>query len=265
MTPTDALYVYGVVPKDTAAGVFADVSGIDPATEIQLVEGGDVAAITSGVSLEEFGLQALEANLRDAVWLEQKVRAHNSVLGGAVGETTVLPFRFGAIYNGEEQVRAMLSERRELVGALSRLRGALEFGVKGFVDGALLRDRLSRGRGVDSGEATGGRAYMQRKRLEQQLDGDLRTFAASCAETSHERLVAAAAEARANPPQHPSADGREMLLNGAYLVAGDREHDLRDAVRELQKRFGDHGVTYELTGPWPPYNFVEEEGEVERS
>ena len=52
---------------------------------------------------------------------------------------------------------------------------------------------------------------------------------------------------------------------GAYLVAGDREHDLRDAVRELQKRFGDHGVTYELTGPWPPYNFVEEEGEVERS
>ena len=148
MTPTDAVYVYGVVPKGTSAGVFARVSGIDPAGEIRLVEDDDVAAITSAVPLEEFGLQALEANLRDPDWLEQKVQAHNQVLAAGVGETTVVPFRFGAIYNGEEQVRTMLSQRAELAGTLTRLRGALEFGVKGFLDGVALRERLGMRQGA---------------------------------------------------------------------------------------------------------------------
>jgi hypothetical protein len=46
-----------------------------------------------------------------------------------------------------------------------------------------------------------------------------------------------------------------MLLNGAYLVRRD-DGRLREVVAELESLYGPHGVTYELTGPWPPYNFV---------
>ena len=46
-----------------------------------------------------------------------------------------------------------------------------------------------------------------------------------------------------------------MLLNGAYLVVRE-DTVLKGAVQELAERYGDRGVTYELTGPWPPYNFV---------
>jgi len=46
-----------------------------------------------------------------------------------------------------------------------------------------------------------------------------------------------------------------MLLNGAYLVERG-ETRLDEAVRNLEQRYGERGVTYELTGPWPPYNFV---------
>jgi len=78
-----------------------------------------------------------------------------------------------------------------------------------------------------------------------------------CARASHERLAAAAEEARANPPQPPELSGRtdEMLLNGAYLVRRD-DRRLTDAVAELESLYGPRGVTYEITGPWPPYNFV---------
>ena len=74
---------------------------------------------------------------------------------------------------------------------------------------------------------------------------------------SHERLAAVAEEARANPPQPAELSGRteEMLLNGAYLVPRD-DGRLRDVVAELESLYGPRGVTYELTGPWPPYNFV---------
>src|SRR5215210_1723832 len=105
MNPTDALYVYGVVRGGTSPDLFADVGGIDGNTSVRLVDVEGIAAITSPVPLSEFGTEPLERNLKDGGWLEQKVQAHNRVLSAAVGRTTVLPLRFGAIYTSEEQVR----------------------------------------------------------------------------------------------------------------------------------------------------------------
>jgi hypothetical protein len=62
-----------------------------------------------------------------------------------------------------------------------------------------------------------------------------------------------------NPTQPRDVAGGDMILNGAYLAESGREPELRSAVRELQERYRPDGVSYELTGPWPPYNFVEDE------
>ena len=250
---TDALYVYGVVPKGTPPDVFANAGA-----EIELVEAGELAAVASRVPLDEYGAEALEANLKDPVWLEQKVNAHNTVLAAGVGVTAVLPFRFGAIYEDEKHVREMLSERADLGRALARLDGAVELGVKALLDPEALRARLAHARGLDP-EVGSGRAYMLWKQLERELDEEVRSFAAACGDESHRRLAAAADDARVNPAQHPSIAGGEMLLNGAYLVRTDRDEAFRGVLQELQARYAEDGVTYELTGPWPPYNFVEEE------
>ena len=260
MTAADALYVYGVVRGDTTPEVFAGVEGMD-AGPVRLVGADGVAAIASSVPLAEFDTDALEQNLKDGAWLEQKVQAHNRVLAAAVGKVTVLPLRFGAIYRGEDHVRAMLAERPELEAQLSHLDGALEFGVKAVLDPTALRARLEESRDAEADEGT-GRAYMLRKRLARELDAEVGTFAARCAETSHERLSAASVEARANPVQSPEVAGGEMLLNGAYLVAVGREEELRRAAQELEAEFGADGVAYELTGPWPPYNFAGDEPEA---
>lgn len=257
MTPVDALYVYGVVPGGTPAEVFAGVIGLG-AGPVRLIEVDGVTAIASAVPLAEFDTDALERNLKDGAWLERQVQSHNRVLAAAVGKATVLPLRFGAIYRGDDHVRAMLIERTELAARLTRLEGLLELGVKAVLDPEALRARLSASRGVDAGEGA-GRAYMLRRRLERELDKELRAFAGSCAEASHERLSAAAVEARANPVQAPEVAGGEMILNGAYLVQSGQEEQLRRAVRELEERFAADAVTYELTGPWPPYNFAGEE------
>ncbi len=250
MTAADALYVYGVVRSDTPAELFAGVEGMDDAP-LRLIGADGVAAIASSVPLAEFDTDALEQNLKNGAWLEQKVRAHDRVLAAVVGKTTVLPLRFGAIYRGEEHVRTMLGDRPELATQLARLEGLLEFGVKAVLDPQVLRARLEEAREVDADEGS-GRAYMLRKRLARELDEEVQTFAAGCADASHEHLAAAAVDARVNPAQSP-----EMILNGAYLVGAARE--LRKALDELGERFGSDGVAYELTGPWPPYNFAGEE------
>ena len=48
----------------------------------------------------------------------------------------------------------------------------------------------------------------------------------------------------------------EMLLNGVYLVEDEDAEEFRRVVEELDADFRQRGATVELTGPWPPYNFV---------
>jgi hypothetical protein len=48
-----------------------------------------------------------------------------------------------------------------------------------------------------------------------------------------------------------------MLLNGAYLVP-DGDERFAAEVALLAEEHAAAGITFELTGPWPPYNFAEE-------
>jgi hypothetical protein len=254
-----ALYVYGVVPGDSPSEVFAGVPGVDASGPILLVAAGKLAAIASAVPLEEYGEAAIESNLRDPTWLEEKVRAHDRVLEAAVGRTTVVPFRFGAIYRGEEQVRRLLSASPHFVDTLARLRGTVEFGVKAFLDRESLRGRLAADRGIEAESPTSGRGYMQRRQLDRELDDAVRSLTAECVRESHERLEASAVDGRMNPLPRPelTGDDREMVMNAAYLVQTDDADRFRRALSALEASYADR-ITYELTGPWPPYNFAED-------
>jgi Gas vesicle synthesis protein GvpL/GvpF len=249
-------YVYGVVPAEGASEeMFADARGVDPAGKVMLVADGDLAAIASGVPLADFGETAIEKNLLDETWLEEKVRAHESVLEAALTEAPLVPFRFGTIFRSDDQVRRMLRENAHLTAVLERLRGTLELGVKAFLDA----DEFERRHGDEVEAGEGGRAYLLRKQRDRRLTDARVSFVNACAKESHEQLASASEDARANPLQRPEVSGRagEMVLNGVYLVRRDDEAAFKDALSALESRFAPDGVRYELTGPWPPYNFVE--------
>jgi Gas vesicle synthesis protein GvpL/GvpF len=256
----DGWYVYGVVPSaEVSQDVFGALRGVDPSAGVAVVAEGGLAAISSPVSLSDFGEGPLEENLRDPAWLEDKVRAHESVLEAALGTVPLVPFRFGTICRSEEQVRALLREHPHLASTLDRLRGSIELGVKAFVDPA--RFAATRRDPADAEGVGGGRAYLLRKQSQLRLDDERDAFKRTCADDSHPRLAAAAEDARSNPLQQPEVVGHtgEMLLNGAYLVRADRADIFQAALADLEAAYGSDGVDYVLTGPWPPYNFVDSE------
>jgi hypothetical protein len=243
-----ALYVYGLVPAGTELELAG--AGVD-ATDVVLLTEGDLAAIVGVVPLEEFGEEPLRTNLEDRDWLERTARAHEAVLERTLGTTTVIPFRIATLYGDEDNLRGFMRASGDSLRALlERLEGKVELGVKAYFD---------RGKAVGrgAGEAESGQDYLRRRQAEQVASRDADAFALDCARTSHEHLAAAALDARSNRPQSSELSGRteQMLLNGAYLV--ERGDDrLEEAVRQLEACFGEQGVAYELTGPWPPYNFV---------
>jgi hypothetical protein len=144
----------------------------------------------------------------------------------------------------------MLEERGPFFeGVLERVRGCVEVGVKAWYDPAR----------VAQPAAAGGRAYLERRRSELTSARD----AAGLAAAAHERLAELAVGAVVNRPQPRELTGRDeqMLLNAAYLVP-ESDDRLRAEVERLSEEHAGAGLSFELTGPWPPYNFAVDEEQV---
>src|SRR5256885_3273077 len=92
-SPASGWYVYGVVPADAEPRHFEGAAGVEPSAPIGLVAAGDLAAVVSRVSLDEFDEAGLRHNLESAEWLEDKARAHDDGLARLVGGTPLVPPR----------------------------------------------------------------------------------------------------------------------------------------------------------------------------
>jgi Gas vesicle synthesis protein GvpL/GvpF len=268
-TPADdgteghGLWAYCVLPAGESLP--RGVDGVDAAARLERVEEGDLAAIVSRVPLSEFGASPLRENLNDLDWLERVARAHESVLERALAQSTIVPLRLCTIYESEQSVRDMLEhEHDSLAEALDALSGREEWGVKLIADGQRLADEArSRDSEVaaledELGARTGGGAYMLRRRLERHVREAVDSLGGELAEQVHAQLQDWASDAVVLPPQNPELSRHEgrMLLNGAYLVEAERVDGLRALVAELEEHHRELGARIELTGPWPPYNFL---------
>ena len=99
---------------------------------------------------------------------------------------------------------------------------------------------------------------MLRRQNEQRAAAEADARLGQLAEGLHAQLSMLAVDAVANRPQPRELTGRDetMLLNAAYLVPrGDAR--LEAGVAGLQAAYEQLGLTFEITGPWPPHNFVE--------
>jgi hypothetical protein len=262
----ELLWAYCVLRDD----VFPEgVPGVHPGATVRPVAAGGLVALVSSVPASEFGSEPLRRNLNDLGWLERVARAHEGVLDTALEASTIVPLRMCTLYENEAGVRTMLEhERPALMLALERLEGRWEWAVKVLADEERLADAArahsSSAQELESAlESHGeGGAYLLRRRLDRQLREATSQLAGDVADQVHARLQDWALAATRRPPQDRELSGYagEMLLNAAYLVERERTGELRELVAELEDRHAALGVRIELSGPWPPYNFVTADG-----
>jgi hypothetical protein len=257
-------YLYGVVAADDGPTGLASEVAVDPEHQVVLIAEGPLAGVTSEVSLEEFDEATLPERLGDAAWLEQKIRAHEQVLERVLAEVAVVPCRFCTVYRSEDELRRFLVGREQaLASTLEYVRGQVEVGVKAFLDSERFAESQAAGNDpvreleAQASAAQGGRAYLERRRVEHLVTAERERFKAESAREIHTRLLAAARAGVPLPLQTPEISNRadEMLFNGAYLVAAE-QRSFEDALESLARDYGGSGAEFELTGPWPPYNFV---------
>lgn len=246
------LWIYGVMDGDTDAPQAG--LGVDGSAPVELLRHAGLAALVSAVPLADFGEQPLRDALEDLERVAALARAHDHVLEAALAAGTVIPFRMCTIYATAEHVRQMLESRQSAFSAaLRRLSGSAEWGVKAF----LVAGRES---ASERQAAASGVDYLTRKREQRDAAEQARASRETAVAAIHARLTANAGAAVLGRAQSRSLSGRdaEMVLNASYLVAQAHADALRRLVDELAQAYGEHGIALELTGPWPPYHFVDD-------
>ena len=260
-------------PRIYAYGIFRVRGGDDLASmpAVNGVCGGAVRVLACGrlAALISDLPTAADAPL-DEVWrdpgkIEGMVLDHHRVLQSLAEDRTVLPLRFGAVFcDGGGVATALAQHRQALCEALERIDGAREWGVKIFCDHDALYARPRQDSdAVRAGEAqieaaSPGRAFFLRRQLEHRVGQDMREEIIRRIVDSHRLLSAAARMTATLHVQPPTVHRRtdEMVWNGAYLVARDRERRFFAVIDGLRNLSAQSGFDYDLNGPWPPSSFA---------
>jgi hypothetical protein len=246
------VYLYAI--RDAADAQDLVITGVEGAP-VRHVAADDLDAVVSSVDAARFSEEALRRSLEDLLWLEKTARAHHAVVASAALSGPVAPVRLATVYLDDENVRVLLRERAAAFrGALDRIRGRTEWGVKAFAVAA--DDAGEPPETTDS--ATPGTSYLMRRKAERDRAAMGLQTAVDAAEAVHREISAVAVASRRYPPQDPRLTGHreDMVLNAAYLVDEAGASAVRRLVEDREVR----AIRLELTGPWAPYSFATLEG-----
>jgi hypothetical protein len=263
-----AFYVYCVGESAALAPLFGGElpDAIEDDSRLEAVEAEGLTAVVSTVPLEAYGEGALALRLADAAWTATRALRHERVAEHFARRTAVAPLRFGSIYLRREGVAAMLAGRAsQLREVLARLGGREEWGLNVFVERAKLREEVTRvserlrGLASQAEAATPGQAYLLRKKIEGLRDEEARAETRRVAQEVERRLTEVAdGAARLRVLKDEAAEQGELAARLAFLVARDDFESFRDAAERLAAEYTPVGFRFELTGPWPAYNFTGE-------
>jgi hypothetical protein len=270
-----AFYLYCVGAADALAPLFD--STLPPAIEehsaefsaLELVTAGELAAVTSAVPLADYGEAALHERLTgDPTWTAARALSHERVVQHFARRAAVVPLRFGTIFLRRESVERMLCDEGERVRAhLELVGGRDEWGLNLYVARAELREGVSRTsarlREMDERVArlSPGQAYLLRKKIETLRDTEAREEKQRIVSEVLDRLGRlCAASGRLRQMTNESSEQGELAARLVFLVGREEFAAFRAAAERAAEDYAQLGFRFELTGPWPAYNFVKPGG-----
>jgi len=214
------------------------------------IDGGTVSLLSEG---ELAAAYSTVPNSLTMPTLDQ-AKAYARVVDALHRTCTLLPMRYGSVLETEDQVAELLRTRRaEFLARLRELDGSVEMGIR-----IMLTKEQQQARSCESpcsrSAPCKGAAYLQaRQRHYAEVDWYAQ---AACAQA--ERYKAAFdglfIKCRMESSLLTYSTAGAAFLSLYFLVKRDCQEPFRRTFRELSHR---ESAKILLSGPWPPYNFVE--------
>lgn len=210
---------------------------------IQGVNGAAVLGYPSG----EFTVIVSEYDRNGAQLGEKHVLEHARVVSVCFRSGTVLPFRFGTIFDTDEALRQAVRANRRTFGlSVARLRGKAEMHLKVLVrsDGSV-RAALP---DVVLPDTVGGE-YLMKLREKASKDRERQTKARALSVQVHKLF---------NPLEEEISckrvDSDGMLIDIAHLIDSKSVEKYQNRYSSAAKQLKNCELL--ISGPWPPYHFL---------
>jgi len=170
---------------------------------------------------------------------------HARVIADCFKHSTVLPFRFGTVFNDDESLRKSIrSNQRQFLGNIEKLRGKTEMHLKILVDDSSCARELS----YLNPEKV-GREYLTNLRETATRQRERQTRARAVSFQMHRLFIPLDEEVSCR-----LTESGKMVLDISHLIE-------RKCVERYQNKFQTTSAMMkdcqmQLSGPWPPYHFV---------
>jgi hypothetical protein len=209
---------------------------------VQGVNGASVLSYPSG----DFAVIVSEYDRNGANLEEKHVLEHARVVSVCFRTGTVLPFRFGTIFDSDDALRqAVRANRRTFGQSVAKLRGKAEMHLKVLVKGDSLRQALAE---VQLPDTVGG-DYLIKLREKASQDRERQTKARALSVQVHKMFNPLEEEISC---KRVSSDG--MLIDIAHLIDSKSIEKYQNRYSTAARQLKNCEIV--LSGPWPPYHFL---------
>jgi len=244
--------------------------GIDGVNATLVLCYRDLCALVSPVPSDEYNEETLNRRIEDLEWLIPRIRRHEEIVRHVAGLHPVIPIRFGAIYGSNERVLGVLRSRYdEFRSHLDLISGKEEWGVKVYAEKGAGRETIGASSEVVgelderiSSAKSAGEAYLLRKKRANLIRQQSADFLIVMSDRIYKRILPWSVEGRRNKVLNRNATGKEgdMILNAAFLLDRLDVEAFKEKVNALAKSYQRDALSFEVSGPWPCYNFCPDMG-----
>jgi hypothetical protein len=215
--------------------------------------------VVADAPLARYGEAVINRKLSDLDWVSRAAVAHEAIVESCRAERAVLPMKLFTIYTNDERALAQFrSDRRRIDALVARVAGHDEWGVRVVLDRTRALASVRRPARSGTRPASVGSSYLLRKKTQQDASAELATRAHETVAALYDRLAARARLAKRRPATQLPARGGPLLLDAAFLVPRTRIVGFQAQTAREARALERLGYRVSLTGPWPPYTFVQD-------
>jgi gas vesicle protein GvpL/GvpF len=255
-----ATYVYGVVAAPRAPRLTRVPAGLPGAGRVRVLDlDRGLYLVAADVPLARYGEAAIQRGLSDLEWVSRAAVAHEAVVESFIGATAVLPMKLFTIFNNDARaIEHMRADRSRLNALVKRLANHHEWGMRVVLDRTRAVEAAASKR--TKTDRRSGSAYLSQKKAQRDAEVELADRARDAVAALYDRLASASRFARLRSvselPGQPTQGG-SLLLDAAFLVPRSRSSTFRALAAREARAMSKQGYGLTLSGPWPPYTFVQ--------
>ena len=246
-------YVFCLVQSPRRPALRGASRGMPAGGEFRVVELGDrLWAIVQSVPVSEYGEAVLATGLRDLDWVAPRAIAHERVVESFLSAPALLPMQLFTLFTSDARLlEHVRSARARIRRILKRVERKVEFGLRLTWDERVVRTQASARR------ARTGAEFLARKRDVLDVNRTRLAHARKTADRLFRSMGREAFGAHRRTSLERAAPGARLLLDAAFLVDAGRKTAFKSAFRQHARTLRGTGINVSLSGPWPPYNFIQ--------